>query len=106
MPSRHKLILIHKTDLTFSMPDVSDTSSRSDMALLRDVKALNSDKLQKKLREQGLPALHFADLVSQALNDDSFGSFDVRVNTDPSTTYTRDSQYDGRSFDYFFNDHH
>ncbi|ATZ11985.1 hypothetical protein KQH34_16235 [Erwinia amylovora] len=86
--------------------DVSDTASRSDMALLRDVKVLNSDKLQKKLREQGLPALHSADLVSHALNDDSFGSFDVRVNTDPSTTYTRDSQYYGRSFDYLFNDHH
>ncbi len=86
MPSRHHLILIHKTDLIFSTPDVSDTASRSDMALLRDVKVLNSDKLQKKLREQGLPALHSADLVSHALNDDAFGSFDVRFILTPPAT--------------------
>ncbi|ARF52720.1 hypothetical protein [Pantoea stewartii] len=86
--------------------DVSNLASRSDMARLTDIKVMNTDELQRKLRKEGLPSLHSSDLVRHALNDDSFGSFDVRINTDPSTTYTRDSAYYGRSFDYLMNNNH
>lgn len=93
MPSRDSLVW-----------DVSDLVERSDIRRLREVKLLSSEALQQKLAKAGLPSLRSDDLIRHALRDDSFNRFDVRVATDPSTTYTNDAGHRGQSFDFLLSD--
>ncbi|OSN11422.1 hypothetical protein AU512_02830 [Lonsdalea iberica] len=80
--------------------DASDSANRSDIRRLKEVEVLSSEALQQKLAKAGLPSLHSDDLVRHALRDDSFNRFDVRVATDPSTTYSDSAGHRGQSVDY------
>jgi hypothetical protein len=73
--------------------------SAADVKLLRKIEVLGTEELEKKIGKLGLPGLGTPALINQALSDDRFGQFDVRVATDPSTRYRDNSSMSGQTFD-------